>query len=207
MVQAEQAQASITQATSTYTSPVTYTPPPKTTEVAFIGDSFTMGGGATNRSKRWTTVLSRDMKWVELNYGVSGTNYATAGTVVGAKPYWDNLTDLIISQPDIVIVSSAGNALNVDQEPGISRTYEKLREALPDAQIYATSPYTRAGGFGTGLKEFGEEVEQGVESVGGEYLDLNHPIGTRFDLMDDDDIHPNDEGHQIIADSVKREIL
>lgn len=179
-------------------------PPPK--EVAFLGDSFTVGTGASSKADRWTTLVSRKNHWVELNYGFGGTNYGTAGTLSGGKPYYDRLTDLIISRPDVVIVSSAGNTLNYDQEEGIERTFEDLRDALPDSRIIATSPYHRSGPLPDSVVQFGDNVKNGVESVDGEYVNIGHPLEDHPNAMAPDGVHPNDLGYQIIAEAVSKEL-
>lgn len=194
--------ANIIAEAAAYKVPVTYTPPPQPTTAAFVGDSYTVGSGASSTTKRWTTLLSREMDWLELNYGIGGTNYGAAGDLAGGKAYKDHLTDLIISKPDIVFVSSAGNGVGVDQTAAINETFQTLRAGLPDAKIYATSPYSRAGWYTKRSADFGEDVKAGVEAVGGEYLELDDPLGNFPDAVSDDKIHPDNTGYRIIADAV-----
>lgn len=203
MAQGVQARAAASESAEDYTPAVTYTPPPAPTEVAFLGDSFTAGTGGSTRGDRWTTMLSRENRWIELNYGYGGTNYATAGTLKGGRAYVDRLTDLIISQPDIVIVSSAGNNVTDDQTAGIEATFRELREEVPVARIIATSPYYRADDFPKALVDFGDDVRAGVEAVGGEYLDIGHPLKGHPEAMDEDGVHPNDLGYELIAEAVQ----
>jgi lysophospholipase L1-like esterase len=180
----------------------TYTPPSQPT-VVFLGDSFTMGAGADPQTNRWTTLLSRAQGWKELNYGYGGTNYATAGELEGAMPYVDRVPDIVADKPDIVIVSTAGNSVEVNQTADIERTLQGLREGLPDARILATSPYVRAGEYPSSLTVFGAQIRTAVESVGGEYLDIGHPLGDHPEAMADDGSHPNNTGHMLIADAVQ----
>lgn len=191
------------QAAASYKPAVTYTPPAEPTKVAFLGDSFTAGSGATSRANRWTALVSQERGWLELNYGVGGTNYATGSPSNNGAPYADRLDDLIISDPDIIVVSSAGNLIHEDQQPGIETTFKTLREELPDARIVATSPYTRAGEFPDNLVEFGKEIETEVEAVSGEYLEIGHPLGDHPEAMADDGAHPNDAGYKLIAEAVQ----
>lgn len=206
VIDARQTKAEAAQAAQDYTPAVTYTAPPQPTQVAFLGDSFTVGTGADDRSDRWTTLLARSQGWQELNYGVGGTNFASEGPSSSARPYEERLTDLVISQPDIVIVSSAGNSMDEDQSEGITSTFKALREGLPEAQIYATSPYNRAGEYPEHLTDFGDEIREAVEAVDGTYLDIGHPLGTNTDAMDEDGVHPNSSGYQLIAEAVEDEL-
>lgn len=200
--QEDQLKARSLEAAANYSNPVSYTAPESAPVVAFVGDSYTSGAEASSRSKRWTTVLSREMGWIELNYGDGGTNYGTAGQLRGARAYTDRLTDLIISQPDIVVVSTAGNTLNVDQVPGMKETFGTLRTKLPEARIIALSPFGKPGDYREALVPFGEDIEREVEAVGGEYVDVGHPLGTRNDITAEDDIHPNDTGYRLLAEAV-----
>lgn len=208
VVDTRQARVEAAQATRAYTPPVTYTPPPSPTEVAFLGDSFTVGTGAEGKFNRWTSLIARNHNWDELNYGLGGTNFNSAGMFANGQPYYERMTDLIMSDPDIVIVSSAGNGVRTeDQQAGIDRTFKELREALPEAQIFAVSPIHWAGEFPEPKVPFGGQVQDGVEAVGGKYLDIGHPLERRPDAISDvDDVHPNNTGHRVLADAVEAEL-
>lgn len=199
--QLKRAELRTMEAAESYSPALSYSTPDAPVSVAFLGDSFTFGTGAASKSHRWSSLVSREMGWLELNYGFGGTNYGTAGTLRGGKAYADRLVDLTISQPDIVIVSSAGNTMNEDQKAGIADTFKKLRSGLPDARIVATSPFSRAGEYRHELVDFGEIIETEVEAVGGEYLDIGHPLERHKRAMDEDGVHPNNFGHELIADA------
>lgn len=201
--QGKQAEAANREAATTYESTVQYTAPPEPTSVAFLGDSYTQGTGYdTSKYGRWSTRISQENDWLELNYGKGGTNFATAGSLAGGKPYHERLTDLILSRPDIVIVSTAGNSLSEDQSKGIRLTFETLSRELPDAQIIALSPFHWAGEYPDDLTQFGEEIEKEVEAVGGRYIDIGHPLGDRPSAIALDGTHPNDEGYRLLADAI-----
>lgn len=202
-----QAEAVAAEAARGYEPAVTYTHPSVPTSVAFLGDSFTAGAGTDeSKFKRWTTLVANNRGWLELNYGKGGTNYNTAGPQAGGAAYADRLVDLVRSQPDIVIVSTAGNDVEEKQLPGIEKTFQTLRHELPDAKIIATSPYFRAGDYPAELVELGNDIQREVEEVGGEYLDIGHPLGNHPEAMAEDKAHPNDAGYQLIADAVSNEL-
>lgn len=204
--QTEAVAAQTAEAAAAYKPATTYTLPEPPTKVAFLGDSFTAGTGAEEKTNRWTSLLSRERGWLELNYGYGGTNYSTGGSLRGGKPYTERLTDLIASDPDIVVVSSAGNNVRTGQESGIHETFQTLREELPKAQIVATSPYYRAGPLPPEYEEFAEDIRQEVERAGGEYLEINHPLENHPEAISSDMVHPNDVGYELIADAVGDEL-
>ncbi|GAA5193129.1 hypothetical protein GCM10023346_17010 [Arthrobacter gyeryongensis] len=113
------------------------------TTVAFIGDSYTPGTGAGNPANRWTTKLSVDMSWSEVNLGKGGTGYFNAGSSVN---YRGVIPDAVSSKPAIVLVAGGGNDLGFGVQrfgPSVDAFYAALRKALPDAKIVAVSPYFR----------------------------------------------------------------
>jgi lysophospholipase L1-like esterase len=203
ITQNNRAQAQYATAVATYTPPTLATVASDEREtVAFLGDSYTAGTGSSSDSTRWSTLISKDQGWRELNFGSGGTNYATAGALDNGAPYTDRLDDIVKAQPDMVIVSSAGNDVDEGQDQGIRATFTKLREGLPKAKIIATSPYYRAGDYPKQLADFGAEIREQVEAVDGEYLDIGHPLGDHPDAMAEDGAHPNDDGYEYIADAV-----
>lgn len=207
VVQDQRVQAQNAAAVASYTPHSTDSSAPEDrVEVAFLGDSYTYGVGTSSPAKRWTTLIAKDQGWLEVNYGVGGTNFATAGDLKNGNPYTDRVDEIVNGSPDIVIVSSAGNDVDEDQSPGIRQTFTELREGLPDARIIATSPYYRAGDYPESLTAFGSEIREEVEAVDGEFLDIGHPLGDHPDAMADDKVHPNDAGHRLIADAVGNEL-
>lgn len=170
--------------------------------VAFLGDSFTIGTGATSKERAWPKLLADSMGWQERNFGFGGTNYGTPGDLKGGTSYVERVAAIVAANPATVIVSSAGNTLGEDQREGIRETFEALRAGLPKAKIIATSPYTGSGAFDGRAAAFGDEIRSGVEAVGGTYLDIGHPLEGREDAISKDGVHPNDIGYQVIAEVV-----
>lgn len=189
--------------TSSYTPPTMDVPGDDREKAAFLGDSYTVGTGASSRSNRWTRTVANERNWRELNFGVGGTNYATGSDLENGDPYTERVDEVVDANPDIVIVSTAGNSMDTDQQGAITETFEQLRAGLPDAEIYATSPYTRDGDYPENLAEFGDDIESAVESVGGTYVEIGHPLDGHPEAMAKDGVHPNDRGYKLIAAAVK----
>src|SRR5688500_14942153 len=70
--------------------------------VAFYGDSYTLGTGASDPAKRWSTIIAADRGWREFNPSVNGLGYVRNRPFVGDG----DLPSMIIEQqPDIVFVT------------------------------------------------------------------------------------------------------
>lgn len=200
----QKVKARAAESSKTYTNPVQHIPAPRPTTVAFMGDSFTAGARASTRGHRWTSVLAEKNNWLELNYGKGGTNYGSQTDLPGGEAYSDRLTDLIISRPDIVIISSAGNGISKNQQPAIRKTLQHLRSELPDAQIITISPFYRAYDkeMPTRFVGFAESIQNEVEDVGGHYIDIGNPLYGKTNVLAEDGLHPNDAGYKLIAEAI-----
>lgn len=169
-------------------------------QVAFIGDSYTEGLGASDPAVRWSTLLSAANGWEEVNLGVSGSSY---GEGLGEwNSYAGQVEEAIVVQPDVVVVSGGLNMSEADQQLGVASVFEDLRLGLPDARIVAVSPFWVSTDYPAQLALTGDEVKTSVESVGGSYIDVGHLFEQEFDYFLGDGLHPDDAGHQLIANVV-----
>ncbi|MET1053282.1 MAG: SGNH/GDSL hydrolase family protein, partial [Mycetocola sp.] len=105
--------------------------------VAFYGDSYTLGTGASDPSKRWSTLICAERGWTEVNPSVNGL-----GFVNNREGLNDDLVARIIdADPEIVFVtmglndnfSMPGSAAEI--EAAISDDIETLAAELPDARL------------------------------------------------------------------------
>lgn len=190
-----------------------YTPAPQPTAqyrpiVAFFGDSYSAGTGATKPSNRWTSVVSADLGWRENNFALGGTGYiATSSTNGCGKDYCPTYIEVIQAlgsdsiKPDYVVISGGrndGRSLP-DQFPRIRETYAAAQALWPDARVIVTSPLwdsTAAPGW---LTEGVATTRAAADELGALFLDLGQPLGGRPDLITADGVHPNDDGYAAVA--------
>lgn len=179
--------------------------------VGFLGDSYTVGDGATSRPKRWTSLLSVKRGWVETNAGYGGTGYGTAGRLAGGKPYSARVPQVTATvakaAKPILIVSGGRNDFTegtpeAEIEAGITKTFTELRKAAPKARIIALSPLWDDDAAPEELAIIGEQVKAAVTRVGGQYVDVGQPLANRPGLLDRDGVHPNDQGYAALAAAV-----
>lgn len=173
--------------------------------VAFIGDSYTAGSGASEATSRWSTLLATANGWIEVNLGVDGAGYGTPGD--GGTPYASQVERAIAARPDIVIVSGGRFDYSGDESPSeistaITATFASLRAGLPDAQIIAIGPIWDATETPARVNEIEAEVRQAAEDVSGTFVDVGQPLAYQPNLIEDDGILPNDAGHVTLTATI-----
>ncbi|WP_062211147.1 SGNH/GDSL hydrolase family protein [Demequina oxidasica] len=188
------------------------TPPSADAPVAlFLGDSYAQGTGLSESElpTRWTTVLSGRAGWSEINAGCNGSGYTRRGGVC-ATNYVERVPALANADPDIVIVSGGVNDLSASRElidMRVPETFTALREAFPEAQIYAVNGIYYTGLVTPALLAYlNEAVEHAVTEVGGSYVDIGEPLLGHPELMGPDTLHPNSAGHALITDLTLQEL-
>jgi lysophospholipase L1-like esterase len=74
--------------------------------VAFYGDSYTLGTGASAPEKRWSTIICGERGWSEFNSSVNGLGFINNRSVFGDG---DQPSRVIDDKPDIVFVTMGLN--------------------------------------------------------------------------------------------------
>ena len=178
---------------------------------AFLGDSYTAGSGASATDRRFSSIVASGEGWQEINFGVGGTGFFNERTT-GANPalaYPNRLDSVVDSQPATIIVTGGRNDVgqwNRDSKPvadNIESTIRILRQRLPDARIIIVSPMGSAETPAPSAYAAMASVERlSAIAVGAEFIDIGQPLEGRPDLVEEDQVHPNDAGHAALADAI-----
>ncbi|WP_439564016.1 SGNH/GDSL hydrolase family protein [Microcella sp.] len=186
---------------STGTSPGV--PPGDGPIVAFYGDSYTLGTGASDASLRWSTQIALDRGWREVNPSVNGLGF------VNNRPSFadDDLPAQIIAlQPDIVFVTMGLNdnfsydvaAEQIEQQ--IDADLQRLTSALPDARFVVVEPFWYTPERPASLEIIIGWVRSAAERYGADYIPgASDWIAGKEGLMAEDGLHPNDEGYALMT--------
>lgn len=188
------------------------TPTPGATIVAFYGDSYTRGTGASSPERRWSSIVSADRGWYEFNPSVDGLGFVNNRDLA----LGDDLVDQIVEHepsPDIVVVTMGLNdtfsmPTAADEiRAAIADDLERLRTELPDARLIVVEPFWYDDERPESLEQIIGWVEQSAGRVGADHVAgasrwlEGHPEWMAADL-----IHPNDEGYAEIARRMDEEL-
>ncbi|MBH0130974.1 SGNH/GDSL hydrolase family protein [Salinibacterium sp. NK8237] len=171
--------------------------------VAFYGDSYTRGTGASAEQLRWSTLLSSQHGWSEFNPSVSGLGFMRNRAELGD----DDLPSLIIADdPDVVIVTMGLNDNftfdeYADELPGqILSDFERLATELPDAQLIVVEPFWYKTQRPDSVDVIISWVSDAAAAVGADYISgASYWLTGHPEWMSEDNLHPNDAGHAAIA--------
>jgi lysophospholipase L1-like esterase len=184
-------------------------PAAKRPVAVFIGDSYTQGSG------KWPDAVSKAQGWEEVNLGRGGTGFTVRHTGDAAQngcgmdecPSFAEMVDAAAKRhPDIVVVAGGRNDGGADIADQVHDTFTGLRQRLPDAQIIAIQPMWDASHYPEFLVEYGKVIKKEVQAVDGEYLKIGSPLEGRPNLVQDDGVHPTDDGQKLLAAAVNESL-
>jgi lysophospholipase L1-like esterase len=165
--------------------------------VAFYGDSYTLGTGATDPAKRWSTVICDRRGWVEVNPSVNGLGF------VNNRTSGVDLPGLVIdADPDIVFVTMGLNdnfsygRVGEGIRDQIDADFERLTTALPDARFIVVEPFWYTDERPDSVEVIIDWVHEAADRIGADWVpDASHWIEGHPEWMAADGLHPNDSGY------------
>jgi lysophospholipase L1-like esterase len=182
-------------------SPVVEEPP----LVLFVGDSYTVGQGTTSPELRWSTRVSVEMGWQELNVAVGGTGFVKGNSKRDNYP--TQLRSVAPGSVDIVVIAGGQNDFKaLRRDPGrvfdaVADTYALAALRFPDAEIVAVGPSTPRA-VGLEARALDSAVRAAAAANGATYVSLLDPNIVQGGLVHADGVHTTDTGNARIAERV-----
>lgn len=174
------------------------------TRVAFYGDSYTLGTGASDFSYRWSTIICADRDWSEFNPSVNGLGFVNNRPTFGDG----DLPSLVIADdPDIVFITmglndnfSYGRAA-AQIKAQITDDFTRLKTGLPDARFIVVEPFWYTDERPDSVEVIIGWVRDAAAEIGADYIpDASHWIEGHPEWMAADGLHPNDPGYAEMAE-------
>jgi lysophospholipase L1-like esterase len=171
--------------------------------VAFLGDSWTVGVGATDLHG-YAARTAEQLGWRYRNLGVSGSGYSLPGPYDSF--YAERIESVALSRPDVVVVQGSLNERRSNRtalQTAATSTLADLRAAVdPGTPILVIGASYNPGTPDATIDWINAAVARAATQAGLPFVDPAELTWT--DPGDPsvwaDSIHPNDRGHQLIAD-------
>lgn len=189
--------------------------PPGAPVVAFYGDSYTLGTGASAPEHRWSSIVAADRGWAEFNPSVNGLGFVTNRDPGAGGPVPDLVEAIIAHEPapDLVFVTMGLNdnfsmpSRGDDIREAIDADLDRLSGALPEARLIVVEPFWYTDARPASVERIIAWVRAGAERVDADWIPgasdwlEGHP-----EWMADDGLHPNDEGYAEMARRMDAEL-
>lgn len=183
--------------------------------VAFYGDSYTLGTGASSPERRWSSMIAADRGWAEFNPSVNGLGFVTNREPGLGGPGTDLVEAIVTHEPapDLVFVTMGLNdnfsmpSRADDIRAAIDADLQRLSEELPDARLVVVEPFWYTDERPESVEQIIAWVRAGAERVDADWIaGASHWIEGHPDWMADDGLHPNDEGYAEMARRMDAEL-
>ncbi|MHB9070837.1 MAG: SGNH/GDSL hydrolase family protein [Sedimentisphaerales bacterium] len=185
--------------------------------ILFIGDSISVGVGASVPANRYTTLVTNALNQRHKGYEYKELNFAVSGSTLvdqlwpepnsSAHPYI--LEKAIRSRPDIVVIQHGTNDNGVGSSIGqflwsYRQVVRTIKEKLPRTRIVCMT-ICPSWGIASSTNGWRTQANVGIQEIAALENTLlahtNFKLKNRRELFPDS-IHPNDEGQRIMAESI-----
>lgn len=195
--------------------------PAAITSAVFFGDSITVGQGASSTSKQWSSLVARSTSLKEINKGISGTvlqnsfpvllNNGTDRYQKDVVPYKPAKVFILYGLNDLrynganFSVSGYQIDLNIVVSGLISAGFAPTHITVGSPPYMMPSCYDEDSPFDAGSITKHQRYRDASKAVtvanGCKWADVYQAMlnGGGDSLISPDGVHPNDIGHQLIA--------
>jgi acyl-CoA thioesterase-1 len=186
----------------------------------FLGDSYSVGVGATPWTQGFVYKVAEHYGWQPHNYSARAVGYLKGKTPTsfpilskclspqGCLHYSEQFEKAIADgiRPDIVFVSGGRNDdPGPTFEPAVKALLAEIKLVTPHAKIFVTSPINY-GPESAVMAYKSAIVRDACRDENVSFIELGAPLLTHTGLLYRDQIHPSNKGSLLLADLIKRQI-
>lgn len=172
---------------------------PSGTKIAFVGDNYTLGIGASSPDKGFAPQVASDLKVTYQSFGIDGAGYAKAGA--NGQNYSALVAQVAAAKPTVVVVTGGRNDKGDDPasaKTAVNALFTALADQVTGATLVAVNPFWGDSAPPGIIETVAAAVHDAVDAAKGIYLALNDPLRGHSDYMADA-ANPNDKGYAAIA--------
>ena len=173
--------------------------------VTFIGDSWTEGVGAAGL-RGYAVLTAEQLGWDYTVLGVGGSGYLVSGR---GSTFGERIDRAVRTGSDVIVVQGSLNervSAVADLAPAALETLSRLRaEADPETEILVLGASYTPGTDVAVIDGINRAVSSAAATVGLRFVDVAAQGWTdpAEGVLWADPNHPNDLGHQVIADRLE----
>jgi len=173
--------------------------------IAFLGDSWA-GGAGSDAAGAENSYAGKAGRALGAEYAIfpgGGTGYTAGNPTTGEGPFITRVQPLIEFAPDVVVVQGSSNDYRATGEQIAAAAREVLttiRAALPEATIYVVGVVDSPASPADRMQISREAVAAAAAEVGATWIDANAEGWLDVNVDFADGFHPNEQGHQKVAD-------
>jgi lysophospholipase L1-like esterase len=180
--------------------------------VTFVGDSWTEGVGATGM-RGYAVLTCEQLGWECHVLGVGGSGYTRRGPNADGSTFGERIDRAVETHPDVIVVQGSLNERHSsvhELAEAARNTFTRLRaEADPRTRILVVGASHNPGTPDRRIDGINRTIAAAAERTGVPFVD---PAAQDWTDPHDpwiwaDSIHPDDAGHQRIADHLARLLL
>lgn len=181
--------------------------------IVFIGDSWTVGSGATNpATERFSTLVAQNFDMIEKNFGVGAAGFTRPNTFMSQIENAN--TTMLASEKNntsIVLIVGGVNDVRWKSESSLAEftanvvaCVERAKTVFPLAQIVLAVGTTKNNEYFDTDRHWFYSAMEAVKRIhsSGRVLIIDHVgacINGRSNMYASDDLHPNTLGHSTLA--------
>ena len=163
--------------------------------IAVVGDSYSVGTGATNQLQTaWPVALSASLPATVTVNGIGGTGF-TNGGYCGDDQFASRIADAVKSKPDLLIIQGGLNDVGSGNVTRAARDTIRLAGSTP---VVVVGPPTAPAKDSDEERAVDSQLQNAAKALGVTYVStLKWPLewGT-------DSLHPTTQGHRTFADAL-----
>lgn len=169
--------------------------------IVVIGDSYSSGFGENETS--WPEIVA-----AETGHTVASAAVPMSGYAVPERPFSDQLARVADLDPDVVIIAGSRNDRSrLDQFPNAAMTlWDAAAIEFPRAEIIVIGPMWDATDAPADVLDMDSRMAAAAGADSLAYVSGVDWLAGKNDLMQADNMHPDDEAQRLLADRIKESL-
>jgi lysophospholipase L1-like esterase len=182
------------------------------TSALFFGDSYIVGGAYTGPQNSMGAVAARRLEWSYQIRGGGGTGFVAGNPDYGIPPFLGQIRNgaLDVGPVDWLVIEGGGN--DRDDEPGLVtrravRTLKAAAKRHPEARLVLVGTMDPTVDSFTDTDRVIGALGAAAAQLGIPYVNAQHWLEGRPDLVGPDFDHPTAAGHRLCGRKLARALL